>query len=309
MKKIFYISVVLLAISSCQKEIEFDLPNVEQTLVIEATVESGLPPRVFISRSQGYFDPYSASSLEDIFIKDAEVFLSDGINNFELFPLTFDTNGTELTVYTNFLDPNIFGQFGKNYTLSVYHEGDTLTASAKIPYPVAMDSLWFDPYDAYDDSLGIIKGNFKDPDTVGNCYRWFSKRINSYTYNYDSPFNNVKGTQKDSRYLAPIGSSVDDKLFNGLKFDFVLPRGEDGVLEGPDDEGVEEFLFKRGDTVVVKSTTTNYPVYLYVRAMENAAVSSGSPFSSSGNLPYNIDGDGIGIFYGYGSTYDTLICE
>jgi hypothetical protein len=43
--------------------------------------------------------------------------------------------------------------------------------------------------------------------------------------------------------------------------------------------------------------------------MENAAVSSGSPFSSSGNLPYNIDGDGIGIFYGYGSTYDTLICE
>jgi hypothetical protein len=43
--------------------------------------------------------------------------------------------------------------------------------------------------------------------------------------------------------------------------------------------------------------------------MENAAVSNGSIFSSPGNLPYNVEGDGIGIFYGYGSTYDTLICE
>jgi hypothetical protein len=119
----------------------------------------------------------------------------------------------------------------------------------------------------------------------------------------------VIGTIKDRRFLAPIGSSSDDKLFNGLSFDFVLPRGEDGALEGPDDEGIEEGFFKRGDTVVVKSMSTTYPVYLYVRAMENAAVSNGSIFSSPGNLPYNIEGNGIGIFMGYGVTYDTLICE
>ena len=61
--------------------------------------------------------------------------------------------------------------------------------------------------------------------------------------------------------------------------------------------------------ILVKSTTTTYPVYLYVRAMENAAVSNGSIFASSGNLPYNVQGDGLGIFYGYGASYDTLICE
>ena len=55
--------------------------------------------------------------------------------------------------------------------------------------------------------------------------------------------------------------------------------------------------------------TTTYPVYLYVRAMENAAVSNGSIFSSPGNLPYNIEGNGIGVFMGFGVTYDTLICE
>jgi hypothetical protein len=26
-------------------------------------------------------------------------------------------------------------------------------------------------------------------------------------------------------------------------------------------------------------------------------------------LPYNVEGDGIGMFYGYAATYDTIICE
>ena len=42
-----------------------------------------------------------------------------------------------------------------------------------------IDSLWFDKYVAYD-SLGLIGARFSDPDTLGNCYRWFAQRINSY---------------------------------------------------------------------------------------------------------------------------------
>ena len=57
MKKLIYILFVFLLIVSCQKAIEFDLPDVEQTLVVEATVESGLPPRIILTNSQGYFDP------------------------------------------------------------------------------------------------------------------------------------------------------------------------------------------------------------------------------------------------------------
>ena len=76
-------------------------------------------------------------------------------------------------------------------------------AKAQIPHPVILDSLWFFAYEAYD-SLGFIWAKFTDPDTVGNCYRWFAQRINSYTYNYDPPFDNVKGTMKDNRPLAPL---------------------------------------------------------------------------------------------------------
>ena len=292
---------------NCQKQIEFDLPSVEQTFVVEAVVESGLPPRVIVTNTQGYFDPLSPSSLSEIFIPDAVVTLSDGdttLNlNFELIPV--EGSPLPIPAYT---DTNFIGQYGKNYTLHVQVGDKEAHAKAQIPQPIILDSLWFFAYEAYD-SLGFIWAKFTDPDTVGNCYRWFAQRINSYTYNYDSPYDNVKGTMKDNRPLAPIGSSTDDKLFNGLTFDFAFPRGEDGILEGPDDEGIEEGFYKRGDTVLVKSTTTTYPTYLYVRAMENQAVSNGSIFSSPGNLPYNVEGDGLGVFIGYGVSYDTLICE
>ena len=306
MRIIIYILSVLL-LMNCQKQIEFDLPPVEQTFVVEAVVESGLPPRVIVTNTQGYFDPLDSSSFLNMFVDDAVVELSDGDTTYELVYSFVNSNGVILPGYTSF-DPDVIGQYGKNYSLHVQVGDKEAHAKAQIPQPIILDSLWFFAYEAYD-SLGFIWAKFTDPDTVGNCYRWFAQRINSYTYNYDPPYDNVKGTMKDNRPLAPIGSSTDDKLFNGLTFDFAFPRGEDGILEGPDDEGIEEGFYKRGDTVLVKSTTTTYPTYLYVRAMENQAVSNGSIFSSPGNLPYNVEGDGLGVFIGYGVSYDTLICE
>ena len=301
MKSIYYI--LLICLIGCTKSIDFELPEIEQTIVVEATVESGFPPRVILTNSQGYFEAIDSSILSDIFIHDADVVISDGIESFPLQEINF--NGVYLYTSLNFA---AVGQYGKTYSLSVQVNDKSVYSTTTIPQPLFIDSLWFDKYVAYD-SLGLIGARFSDPDTLGNCYRWFAQRINSYTYNYSPPFDNVIGTIKDSRPLPPIGSSTDDKLFNGLSFDFIFPRGEDGLLQGPDDNNVEAGFYKIGDTILVKSTTTTYPIYLYVRAMENAAISEGSIFSSPGNLPYNIQGDGIGIFYGYGVSYDTLICE
>ena len=301
MKKLIYI--LLLFILGCTKSIDFQLPEVEQIIVVEATVESGLPPRVVLTNSQGYFDPIDSNILKEIFVHDAVITLNDGSNDYILQEINF--NGIYL--YTS-LEFGAIGQLGKTYSININVNDKNIQASTKIPQSLMLDSIWFEKYDAYD-SLGFIGTKFTDPDTLGNCYRWFAQRINTYKYNYPPPFDNVKGTIKDSRPLAPIGSSTDDKLFNGLSFEFAFPRGEDGNFEGPDDEGIEEGFFKTGDTILIKSTTTTYPVYLYVRAMENAAVSNGGIFGSSGNLPYNVQGDGVGIFYGYGVSYDTLICE
>ena len=76
MKKLVYILCVLL-LMNCQKQIEFDLPSVEQTFVVEAVVESGLPPRVIVTNTQGYFDPLDSNSFLNI--KNIFIFLTMGI--------------------------------------------------------------------------------------------------------------------------------------------------------------------------------------------------------------------------------------
>ncbi len=308
MKKIVYISVFLFLVvfSSCEKQIEFNLPDVEQTLVVEGKIETGQPPIVFLTTTQGYFDPIDSSTFDNIFINDATVSMFDGFNN---YPLT-EINFGPASVYTTF-DPNAFGVDGRDYVLNISYLDKEITAQTQIPYPVPLDSVWFELSDLSDplDSLGFLYAEFADPDTAGNCYRWFSKRINSYTYNYDEPYNNVLGQQKDSIYIAPFGSATDDKFFNGLTFEFAVARGEIGNFEGPDDEGPEESYFKIGDTVAVQATSITYPTYLWVRSMEDQAFSAGSPFASPGNLPTNIQGDAVGVWAGYGIYYDTIICQ
>ncbi len=308
MKIIYIISFFLFSIllQNCQKEIEFNLPEVEQTIVVEGKIESGMPPIIFITTSQGYFDPIDSSTFDNIFLHGAQVTMFDGFANHSLNELNFGN----VTVYTSF-DPSAYGVDGRNYQLNIVYEDKTVTANTQIPYPVPLDSLWFELADPTNpqDSLGFLWANFTDPDTLGNCYRWFSQRINSYTYNYDPPYDNVLGQMKDTIPIAPFGSSTDDKFFNGLTFEFAVSRGEIGNFEGPDDEGPEEGYFKKGDTVLVKSTSITYPTYLWVRSMEDQAFSSGSPFASPGNLPGNIEGDGIGIWAGYGIYQDTVVCQ
>jgi len=296
-------SLIFIAIMiSCQKQIEFNLPDVEQTIVVEGRIESGEPPIVFITKTQGYFDPIDSSTFNNIFVQNANVSVFDGTNN---YPLSEISSG-QVSVYTSF-DPNILGVDGKNYTLNITYDTLELTANTQIPYPVPLDSIWFETQSGLD-SLGFIWTKFTDPDTLGNCYRWFSQRINTYLYNYPPPFDNIKGQKKDTIMVAPFGSATDDKLFNALAFEFAVARGEIGNFEGPDDEGPEEGMFKIGDTVAIKATSITYSTYLFVRSMEDQALSNGSPFASPGNLPNNIIGGAIGNWSGYGVYRDTVIC-
>ena len=57
---IIFIGIVF---GSCSKAIEFELPEVEQDAVLVGKIESGNYPIVFLSKTQGYFEPTSAESI------------------------------------------------------------------------------------------------------------------------------------------------------------------------------------------------------------------------------------------------------
>jgi Domain of unknown function (DUF4249) len=317
------ISVLLVA---CEKEIEVEIPAVDPKVVVEGNIEQGQPPIVLLSWSQGYFEPTDLNSLSEMYIKGATVTVSDGVNTVQLdeictadIPAEFLELAAEalgfsaeqlqqfnICAYSKLDDQTIWGEEGKIYNLTIDYNEHHLTAQTKICNLVELDNLWFeimtnDP----NDSLGFIFGNLTDPDTLGNAYRWYAKRINHYPAWEDS---SIAGEQKDAGYIAPIGSVFDDEFFNGLSFEFGYYRGALINSDKRDDIDVERGFYKTGDTVAVKGCVIDRGVYNFLSAFEDQISSQGSPFSVPFNVPSNING-GLGVWAGYGAVLDTVICQ
>lgn len=321
MKKLtLIIGIFSIVVVSCSRKIDFDLPPVEPVVAVEGQIVDGLPPIVVLTETQGYFEPTDVNTVFGTFVHNADVRMNDGSQEYQLQELCTNSIPDSLIpqvsallgvdpvslqyfdfcVYTSF-DLASFGVQGKTYDLTITTTDKNIHASTTIPVQVPLDTVWFEPTGDLD-SLGFMWATLSDPSTDGNAYRWAAQRINSYTYGADS------GKIKDPMMVTPLGSVFDDKFFNGLSFDFQYNRGKtdaDESSESPNEYG----YFKRGDTVVVQFSTISFPVFKYIRSLENQVASSGSPFASPGNLEYNIEGDGVGIWAGYTHFYDTVVCE
>lgn len=316
--------ITLIAIG-CSKEITVDLPTAESQIVVEGSIEQGQPPIVLLTYSQGYFDPTDITSLESYFVRGANVTINNGTLTETLIEVCTDDLTEEQQVqiaellgidpetlstfnvcgYTS-LNPEIWGEEGKVYTLQITKDNHNLKSVTKINNVVDLDSLWFKvPNDNPEDSLGFIYGILTDPDSTGNAYRWFAKRIN--TYPSWAP-EELVGTQKDQSFIAPLGSVFDDSFFNGLSFEFAYFRGRTPNSLKFDDNNAEAGYFKRGDTIVVRGCVIDRKAFRYIDSYENQISTQGSPFSVPFNLETNVEG-GLGAFIGYGAVYDTVICQ
>jgi hypothetical protein len=314
------------SLTSCQKEITVDLPTSPPKIVVEGSIEQDQPPVVLLTWSQGYFEPTDLSSFENAFVRGADVRISNGTDT---IPLTMycaselseeeliiaaELLGTTPEALANFniclyttLDQTVWGEVGKTYTLWVDYEEHQLKSTTKINELVYIDSMWFRiPNEEPEDSLGFIFGVLTDPDTAGNAYRWYARRINRYPDWV--PDEELRGQIKDAGFIAPLGSVFDDSFFNGLSFEFGYFRGRQPNSNKFDDNNEESGYFKRGDTVVVRGCVIDRGVFRFIQSFENQVSNQGSPFALPYNVQSNVTG-GLGVFAGYGAVYDTVICE
>ncbi len=282
---LFAAIIIVVSISSCEKDISVDLPQPENQYVVEGYIEPGQIPYVLISKSAAYFAAYDSASLLKSMVKDAVVTINNGDTTYTLTsPLVDGYFYFEPTF-------NLVGEVGKTYTLRIITpDGTELTSTTTIPTPIALDSTWFKIQEGFD-SLGYVWARMTDPDTLGNCYRWFAKRLS-----------------KDEQYIAPLGSTFEDKFINGKSFDFAYNRGEVPNSTAEDDENEEEGFFKDGDTVVVKFCAVTKESYDFWRLSETQASNNGNPFGSITPIKGNING-GIGIWEAITPSYDTVICK
>lgn len=288
--------VMLLSLASCERDITVDLPQGEEKVVVDGYVENGLPPYVILSRSQGYFDPIGVNTLNNLPLRDAVVTVSDGTNTVPLNEIDTVINGVAIGGFYTAIDP-VTGQIlmlgtpGKRYRLEISTvKGERLSAEAMLHQPIPLDSVWFRVQGDLD-SLGWAWARLSDPDTLGNCYRWFARRLG-----------------KDDFFLPPFGSTFEDKFINGRSFDFATSRGSIFNSSADEDVNEEAGFYKIGDTVIVKFCTVDVGTFVFWRDAENQLGGSGSPFAVPSNIKSNIEG-GLGVFATYSAAYDTIIAR
>ena len=290
---ILFLSVLAFTFYSCEKNVTVEIPESEEALVIEGYIETGTPPIVLLTRSLPFFGQINVNAILQNSVLGATVIIDNG---------TIVDTLDQIPGYGVYTTTQFVGEIGKTYNLTVIAEGKTLTAVTSIPLPIALDSTWW-KVDGQRDSLGLIWGHLTDPDTLGNCYRFFAKRINQYTYGDDF------GKVKDSIFYPPAGGSVfEDRYINGKSFDLSFPRGHATNSDKEDDNNDENFFFKRGDTMIVKFCTIDRSHFEFWRTEESQVSSNGNPFGSPQPVRSNISG-GLGIWGGYSTTFDTVIAQ
>lgn len=292
-----FTSVILMFIgtlgifSSCEKDITVDLPKPDPALVIEGAIENGSHPWITITRNIPYFEPIDTQAFVNMLVLNAFVTVSDGIIT-DTLNIALDFN---LVPPYKYVGSKITGEIGKTYSLYVKVDGKEYRAHTSIPKTIELDSLRFKLQNPNNnDSLGYLWIYFKDPDTLGNYYRLFTKTLN-----------------KDSVFVHPFASVADDKLINGKKVEYAVYRGRNPNIQynpnaESDPHAAPRWAFVKGETAVMKFCTLDAIHFDFWLSVEQQMTSDGNPFASPTSVVTNIEGGALGIWGGYGVFLDTI---
>jgi hypothetical protein len=276
------ISFICLLLFGCRKNVTPEMPEYEQKLVIEASIETGSPAMVYLSHSVPYFGSFDYTNPELAFVKGAHVTISDG----NVTETLIEVDPTYGFVYAG---ATLLGKEGRTYSIRVTYEGRTFETTSTILHPPKLDSIWFR---SEIDTLGFIWQKFSESPGTGDCYRWFAKRLG-----------------RDMFYAAPFNSAFDDKFIDGQKFEFAYDRGRQPVQGMDPRDDWERGYYKKGDTVVVKFCRIGRREYDFWMTYYQNKTSNSNPFSAPANIKSMFDDyrNCFGSFVAYAPSFDTII--
>lgn len=279
-----------LIITSCEKTVSFNLDESVPKLVVEATIENNQPPVVVLSKSLDYFSEISPALLAGSFVRNAEVFVSNGVLTHKLMEYAIPLgNGYTFYYYTNDSSNSsgaFTGETGKQYSLRIAWEGKEYTSTTTIPYITKrIDSLFWKQAPANNDSDKVaLMVKATDPPGYGDYIRYFTKR-------------------NSEPFYPPINSAFDDQVIDGTTYEVEVERGVDRNTNL--DEGYS--FFDKGDTVTFKLCNIDKATFDFWRTMEFSYSSIGNPFSSPTRVLGNISNGALGYFGGYAAQFHTII--
>ena len=285
MNKMCWIAV-LIFLTSCEKNINFNLDASKPTLVVDAQIENEKAPVVMLSKSVDYFSQLSPALYESSFIHNADVYVSNGTLTHKLkeynLPLAPGFNSYYYSIDTATLNTAFNGELNHNYSLRIVVDGLEYNATTKIPaldwFP---DSVYFKSVPFETDTL--LRNMFvkaTEPAGLGNYLRYFTKR-------------------NDEPFLPGRNSVYTDEVIDGTTYTTMAEPGID--RNNPDGK----FGFKAGDTVTLKFCNIDKATYTFWNTWEFSLQSIGNPFAQPNKVIGNISNGALGAFCGYAAWYGT----
>jgi hypothetical protein len=290
MNRVAIVFLFSLFLVGCEKKIDFDLEEAEPKLVVEATIENGTPPIVFLSRSLNYFSEISPQLLANSFVHGAQVTISNGTKTHQLKEYAVPLIGGYSLFYYSIDSSNLAssfnGELNKKYTLQIVSEGKTYTSQTTIPAITRrIDSLWWKSVST-DTSNKDVQVMIKayDPPGFGDYVRYWTKK-------------------NRGAFLPGFTSVYDDLVIDGTTYELNVEPG----VDRNEDNGFDPEWFQRGDTVTLKLSNIDKATYDFWRTMEYTYSSVGNPFSTPVKVLSNVNNGALGYFGGYASQYRTII--
>jgi hypothetical protein len=289
MRYVFFILMVVV-FSGCEKNVELNLKAVEPLLVVDAQIESGNAPVVVLTKSLGYFAKISPEILANSFVRNAEVYISNGTLTHKLkeYAVPLAQGYTAYFYGNDILNPTTLfvGAFNTSYTLRIIAEGKEYTATTKIlNNAFALDSIWTKPAPVATDTLKrLFYIKTTDPSGLGNSGRYFTKK-------------------NSEPFLAGENSVFDDQIVDGTTLSSIVPPGVDRNNKKLGDN----ILFSKGDTITMKYCNIDRATYNFWNTWEFAFQSIGNPFAQPNKVLGNISNGALGAFCGYAVQLKTII--
>ena len=290
MKYVFFLIIACLILASCEKGVTFDLDESSPKLVVEATIETNQPPIVILTKSQNFFDQITPDMLVGSFVRNAEIYVSNGTLTHKLKEDSIHISNSYYFYFYSVDSSNpgtaFTGQTNTQYSLRIISGANEFAATTRIPALTrSLDSLFWKQAPGSNDSNKVaLMVRATDKAGYGDYIRYFTKRNSEHFY-------------------PALNSVYDDQIIDGTTYEIEVERGVDRNQDLPDDYS----LFDKGDTVTLKISQIDKATYDFWRTMESSYASIGNPFATPTKVLSNVSNGALGYFGGYAPQFRTII--
>lgn len=284
------IILVIAGMTGCEKDVTFDIKETQPKLVVEAYIENGQPPIVFLSNSLSFYSKVDPTTITGSFVRNAFVYVSNGTLTHRLKEYVQPIGGGYYFFYYS-VDPAspstlFYGELKKSYSLKIVIEGTEYTATTTIPDTTRrIDSVYWKPAPPGnpDNKVSLMLRAYDKPG-FGDYIRYFTKR-------------------NDEPFYPGINSVYDDQIIDGSSYEVMVERGVDRNADNP----AGSVYFNKGDTITLKLCSIDKATFDFWRTMEFNFASIGNPFSTPTKVLGNISGGALGYFGGYGAQLRKIV--